>query len=243
MPPPPPCFAGARSPNVMPWHSYGIHGVTTVGAILASAQGREKTARRQRQARRFPAPLLGFLTFGLFAAAPAAAHADVMEIGANGFSWVAGGPPPQAQSPATIAPAPEVPRAIPAQWRDHLAMLAAKYDVSPALIEAVVWRESRWHTNATSPAGAHGLAQLMPGTARAMGVDISDPAANLEGGVRYLRQQLDAFGGDIEKALAAYNAGPGRVASAGGVPRIPETRAYVAAIMAHLAEPLRRGSE
>jgi soluble lytic murein transglycosylase-like protein len=80
----------------------------------------------------------------------------------------------------------------------------------------------------------------MPGTARQLGVDASNPSANLEGGARYLRMQLDAFGGDVEKALAAYNAGPGRVERARGVPNIPETQAYVAAVMARLAERIRR---
>jgi soluble lytic murein transglycosylase-like protein len=75
----------------------------------------------------------------------------------------------------------------------------------------------------------------MPATARQMGVDAGDPLANLEGGARYLRLQLNAFGGDLEKALAAYNAGPLRVARAGGVPAIAETRAYVAAIMGRLS--------
>jgi soluble lytic murein transglycosylase-like protein len=80
----------------------------------------------------------------------------------------------------------------------------------------------------------------MPGTARQLGVDASDPSANLEGGARYLRMQLDTFGGDLEKALAAYNAGPARVARAGGIPRIAETQNYVAAILSRLAEPVRR---
>jgi soluble lytic murein transglycosylase-like protein len=128
----------------------------------------------------------------------------------------------------------------PQQWRAQVAHLAAKYDVSPSLIEAMVWQESRWRTNARSPAGARGLAQLMPGTARDLGVNPDDPLANLEGGVRYLRQQLDAFDGDVEKALAAYNAGPARVARAGGVPNIRETQNYVAVIMARLAQPVRR---
>ncbi|MCJ2184309.1 lytic transglycosylase domain-containing protein [Novosphingobium sp. 1949] len=127
----------------------------------------------------------------------------------------------------------------PSRWRTHVARLAAKYDISPALLEAVVWQESRWNEGARSHAGARGLAQLMPGTARTMGVDPDDPAANLEGGARYLRQQLDAFHGDLEKALAAYNAGPRRVAQAGGVPNIRETRAYVTAIMGRLSAPVR----
>lgn len=128
----------------------------------------------------------------------------------------------------------------PTRWRERVAALASKYDISPALLEAVVWQESRWNELAMSPVGARGLAQLMPGTAAQMGINSADPTSNLEGGARYLRMQLDAFGGDIEKALAAYNAGPGRVVKAGGVPNIRETRAYVAAIMARLTDPVRQ---
>jgi soluble lytic murein transglycosylase-like protein len=84
-----------------------------------------------------------------------------------------------------------------------------------------------------------GLTQLMPATARALGVDPRDPVANLEGGARYLRLMLDRFGGDVVKALAAYNAGPERVERAGGVPAIRETREYVAAIMARLGNYVR----
>lgn len=175
-------------------------------------------------------------------AVPNAARADVLEIGPSGATWIARGPagaPAVKQTAATpLTHAPE--SAGPQQWRAQVAHLAAKYDVSPSLIEAMVWQESRWRTNAVSPAGARGLAQLMPGTARQLGVNANDPMANLEGGVRYLRQQLDAFDGDVEKALAAYNAGPGRVARAGGVPNIRETQNYVAVIMARLAQPVRR---
>lgn len=177
---------------------------------------------------------------------PAAASADVLEIGQGGAAWIAGGPAagPVAALPATQAAATPLTQAPdsagPQQWRSQVAHLAAKYDVSPSLIEAMVWQESRWNPAAVSPVGARGLAQLMPGTARELGVNSHDPAANLEGGVRYLRQQLDAFGGDVEKALAAYNAGPGRVARAGGVPNIRETQNYVAVIMARLAQPVRR---
>ena len=121
-----------------------------------------------------------------------------------------------------------------------LATLAARYDVSPALIEAVVWQESRWRAGAVSPVGARGLTQLMPGTAQGLGVNPDDPMANLEGGTRYLRAQLDRFGGEIEKALAAYNAGPGRVQQAGGVPRIRETQTYVAAVIGRLSDHARR---
>jgi soluble lytic murein transglycosylase-like protein len=174
--------------------------------------------------------------------------ADVLEVGPSGSAWVAGGPAEPASEPGPAAvpgdpasPVTEVAAAAgPAQWRSRVAELAAKYDISPALLEAVVWQESRWRTDAVSPVGARGLAQLMSGTARELGVDADDPNANLEGGARYLRMQLDAFGGDVEKALAAYNAGPGRVRRAGGIPAIPETRNYVAAILARLSAGVRR---
>jgi soluble lytic murein transglycosylase-like protein len=73
-----------------------------------------------------------------------------------------------------------------------------------------------------------------------MGVNPDDPLANLEGGARYLRLMLNMFGGDLEKALAAYNAGPARVAKANGIPRIRETQNYVSAIMGRLSLPVRR---
>ena len=197
---------------------------------------------------------------------PALAHADVMQIGGEGgYEWVAGGPERMSQAPvaseAMVAGADDAPGSVaavaaetyaiqsvtqaldaagPTKWRARVAQLAAKYDISPALLEAVVWQESRWNEAAVSPVGARGLAQLMPGTAAQMGVNPNDPMANLEGGARYLRMQLDAFDGNIEKALAAYNAGPARVEKAGGIPNIRETKAYVAAIMARLAAPVRQ---
>lgn len=189
--------------------------------------------------------VLTALAAGCFAM-PAAAYADVLEVGQGGAAWIAGGPARASVSALPIGQASATPvtqapdSAGPQQWRAHVAHLANKYDVSPSLIEAMVWQESRWRTNARSPVGARGLAQLMPGTARELGVNPDDPLANLEGGVRYLRQQLDTFDGNVEKALAAYNAGPARVARAGGVPNIRETQNYVAVIMARLAQPVRR---
>jgi hypothetical protein len=124
---------------------------------------------------------------------------------------------------------------VPANYDSIVADLAARYDLSPRLIAALVWQESRWRHDAVSNKGARGLTQLMPATARSLGVNAADPRSNLEGGARYLRQMLDLFDGDVERALAAYNAGPGRVMKAGGVPAIPETRAYVASIVARLS--------
>lgn len=180
-------------------------------------------------------------------AVPASARADVLQIGGSGAEWIAGGPALMQQPTAGAEPGiqPEsmtvaLEAAGPSRWRAHVAQLAAKYDISPALLEAVVWQESRWNERAVSPVGARGLAQLMPGTAAQMGVNPRDPMANLEGGARYLRMQLDAFEGDVEKALAAYNAGPARVMKAGGIPNIRETREYVAAIMGRLTDTVRR---
>jgi soluble lytic murein transglycosylase-like protein len=123
------------------------------------------------------------------------------------------------------------PVPVPPQFATALTQAATAANVSPTLLSALVWQESRWNPQAISPKGAMGLTQLMPGTARDLGVNPADPIANLHGGARYLRQLLDQFDGDVEKALAAYNAGPARVRSAGGIPAIAETRAYVASIV------------
>lgn len=187
---------------------------------------------------------------------PIPAQADVLEIGPGGEAhWIAG--PKSQAAPVSAEPLAEVPadvalvadyatsqpsivvQAVPTAYAAKVHELAVRFDLSPALIEAVVWQESRWRSQAVSSAGARGLAQLMPGTAREMGVDADDPFANLEGGARYLRQQLDRFDGDVEKALAAYNAGPGRVEAANGIPAIRETQNYVASVMGRLSNHSR----
>jgi soluble lytic murein transglycosylase-like protein len=123
----------------------------------------------------------------------------------------------------------------PAAYAAAIQQVAELQDISPALLEALVWQESRWQANARSRAGAIGLTQLMPGTARELGVNPHDLDDNLIGGARYLRQQLDRFEGDIELALAAYNAGPGRVQRRRAIPNIPETQNYVRAIVDRLS--------
>lgn len=109
----------------------------------------------------------------------------------------------------------------------YIAANAQAVGVDPALIEAIVANESGFDPNATSRAGARGLMQLMPQTAAMLGVtDPYDPVQNLRGGSRYLRALLDRFG-DVELAVAAYNAGPAAVERYGGVPPYAETRKYV----------------
>lgn len=141
--------------------------------------------------------------------------------------------------------APDVPEmavttiaepAVPENFRAALLDASNRNSVSPRLLAALARQESAWRATAVSSKGAVGLTQLMPATARAMAVDPRDPSANLAGGARYLRQLLDQFDGNLERALAAYNAGPGRVIRANGVPPINETRAYVASIVNRLGE-------
>ena len=102
-----------------------------------------------------------------------------------------------------------------------------KFQVDPKLVSAVAEVESGGNQGAESPAGAIGVMQLMPDTAASLGVNPYDKQQNIEGGAKYLRQMLDDFGGDVKKAVAAYNAGPNAVKKYGGVPPYPETQDYV----------------
>ena len=125
--------------------------------------------------------------------------------------------------------ASELPTDVP--FGAEITAAAKKHGIDPALLAGLVKQESGFNPNAGSPAGARGLTQLMPGTAAGLGVtNVLDPAQSLDGGAKYLRQQLDAFGGDVTRALAAYNAGPGAVRRYGGIPPYAETQNYVRAV-------------
>jgi soluble lytic murein transglycosylase-like protein len=122
-------------------------------------------------------------------------------------------------------------RAAPDEIERLLRDASAKHGVALSLLRAVVAVESNFKSDAVSRAGAMGLMQLMPGTAKDMGVkDAFDPAQNVNGGARYLAFLLKHFK-DEELAVAAYNAGPGRVGRAGRIPDIPETQAYVVNVL------------
>ena len=119
---------------------------------------------------------------------------------------------------------------------------ARKYNIPVDLLKAVAKIESNFRPDATSPCGAMGIMQLMPDTAKALGVtDAYDPEQNIMGGAKFLRQMLDSHGGDVRLALAAYNAGPGNVAKYGGIPPFKETQTYVTRVMELLGGGLQAG--
>ena len=116
--------------------------------------------------------------------------------------------------------------------REAAALAARRHGLDPTLVLAVVSVESGFRPQAVSPKGAQGLMQLMPRTAQSLGVvDAFDPEQNLDGGVRHLGQLLAAYDGDVERALAAYNAGEGAVHRHNGIPPYRETRAYVKKVL------------
>lgn len=120
----------------------------------------------------------------------------------------------------------------PSGLPDVVNTASGRYHLDPDLVNSVIHAESGFNPKAVSPKGAQGLMQLMPPTASRLGVaDAFDPAGNVDGGTRYLRELLEKYNFDMVKALAAYNAGPGRVEQYHGVPPYRETRAYVAKVV------------
>jgi soluble lytic murein transglycosylase-like protein len=166
----------------------------------------------------FASQLASATTASTMAAAPSAVPAGLATTGAS-----------------------ELPASTP--FGAEITAAAKKHGIDPALLAGLVKQESNFNPNAGSPAGARGLTQLMPGTAAGLGVtNVLHPLQSLDGGAKYLRQQLDAFDGDVTRALAAYNAGPGAVQRYGGVPPYAETQNYVRIVQANAAQYRAAGS-
>jgi soluble lytic murein transglycosylase-like protein len=182
--------------------------------------------------------------FGPFAL-PSAASADVFELTNSGelveISQPVWQPEPQ-PAPYDMPGRPASPAAEGV--RQQIQATAARYGVNGDLVDAVAWQESRYNARAKSSAGAMGVMQLMPGTARQMGVsDPHDVNQNVAGGTAYLREQLVRFGNNVPLALAAYNAGPGAVIKYGGIPPYRETQNYVRQIMGRLSAVMASRSD
>jgi soluble lytic murein transglycosylase-like protein len=154
------------------------------------------------------------------ALAPTIGHAQVLEVTPTGsVRWLG-----EARATTSARAAHACP---PAGLAPAFEAAARRYELSFDLLVNVAQAESNCDAEAVSPAGAIGLMQLMPATARELGVDPHDAVQNVHGGAAYLRQQIDRFDGRIDLALAAYNAGPGAVERSRAVPPYAETRRYV----------------
>lgn len=189
---------------------------------------------------RFTIPIFVILPLAGFCSV---AHGNVFERSQNG-NLVEISQPVWRTDPKPAGGGRYTPKAKPASdsapsqnvVRQHIGVTATRFGVDRNLVDAVAWQESRYNPHAISTAGAIGVMQLMPGTARQLGVrNPHDAEQNVVGGTAYLRQQLERFGNDVPLALAAYNAGPGAVIKYGGIPPYRETQNYVRQIMQRLS--------
>jgi len=189
---------------------------------------------------RFTIPIFVILPLAGFCSV---AHANVFERSQNG-NLVEISQPEWRTDPKPAGGGRYTPKAKPASdsapsqnvVRQHIGVTATRFGVDRNLVDAVAWQESRYNPHAISTAGAIGVMQLMPGTARQLGVrNPHDVEQNVVGGTAYLRQQLERFGNNVPLALAAYNAGPGAVIKYGGIPPYRETQNYVRQIMQRLS--------
>jgi soluble lytic murein transglycosylase-like protein len=171
----------------------------------------------------------------LQALAFAPASAEIRFEDRDGVLYVTNVEPPAPTVPTSRAARPvrEITPPRTGEAYRHLILQAAeRYALAPELVASVIAVESNFEPRAVSPQGARGLMQLMPGTAKLLGVqDVFDVGQNIAGGVRHLRGLLDRYNGDVALALAAYNAGAEAVARHGGIPPFAETQAYVARIL------------
>jgi soluble lytic murein transglycosylase-like protein len=157
-----------------------------------------------------------------------AASAQVFEVSDGAIRRVDSSP--------ALAVSHATARAAPRALATAVAAAATRYGLAPELVDTVARQESGYRPQAVSSAGAIGVMQLMPATARSLGVDPWDPVENINGGAAYLRALLDQFDGRVDLALAAYNAGPHAVKRHEGIPPYRQTQTYVAASLSRLAE-------
>ncbi len=165
----------------------------------------------------------------------ATAGGDDLSCGSGAPSALPAAPPPSpasAESSAPIGPGEPTLSSTDSRIETGIRSAAKRYNLPVDLIRSVIRAESNFQPDAVSPAGARGLMQLMPATARELGVeDPFDIEQNIDGGARYLRQMLDMFDGNLQTALSAYNAGPGTVMRYNGEVPYRETRDYVRKVM------------
>lgn len=204
-------------------------GPTGFAAALKAAQSSAPTS--------LPSGAADPTSTGASALLSTAASAPTTTGLAPGASYALASASPTISSTASTIMAPGSAGSATGSYDALIAQAAARNGVDPAVLHGLIQQESGFDPHATSSAGALGLTQLMPGTAASLGVsDPLDPAQSIEGGARYLSEMLRDFGGDTEKALAAYNAGPGAVQRYGGVPPYAETQQYVSKVLGYAAE-------
>lgn len=205
----------------------GLYGRFAAGSFLAHLLERLRTLDGQ---------LLGLLTGSVELKAGSEEQGAGRKEEGGGFSLSL------LRAPCSVRLAPLSPpcvggtvwQPVGTPWQQLIVQTAEKHGVDPALALAVAKAESHFDPKAVSPKGAMGIMQLMPQTAKSLGVaDPFDPAQNIDGGIRYLRQLLERFNGNIVLAIAAYNAGPNAVRRYGGVPPYPETQAFVRKVLTY----------
>lgn len=178
-----------------------------------------------------PGVLGGLAVASLFLSAHPALAEIIRYQGADGRVYFTNLPP--ATASGTKAPAAPAPQVSPAPVVALIHRLASQHSMDPRLIQAIISVESNFNPQAISRAGAQGLMQLMPDTAARYQVeDPFNPQANIEGGIRYLKDLFRMFPGDLRHVLAAYNAGERTVQQYGGIPPYPETQRYVERVLA-----------
>ena len=187
------------------------------------------------------------LTFNLLLLLVTGAAADIFKyVDADGVVHFTNDPPTKKfklYRREHIAQAPGN-RSIPTSYRDIISRNCEKFRLEEGLVHAVIKAESNYNSAAVSKKGALGIMQLMPGTARLLKVDNPlDAEENIGGGSRYLRQMLDEFNGNLDFAIAAYNAGPNAVKRHGGIPPYEETRTYVKKVKQYLSTYRQGGAK